>query len=241
MALLCPEYRDMQLNLSNKLMLNFGNQIMIVCNVGTESELEGMSFSILFTTIPVKRSYPGTVIHLSPFNLHAQYPPIQNAILDEQERHKNHILKKNFRIFFEDDLFVTNPDIENRDQIIAFLCERLYAKKYVESDFTENVYRRENAATTAFGHIAIPHSVDMDAIKTCVSVAISKKGFHWGANTVHLVLLLAINRADKTVFRELCESLINLFQEENILHEVRNCISLKDFKQLIYNHIDSLL
>ncbi|MFQ7536008.1 MAG: PTS sugar transporter subunit IIA [Clostridium sp.] len=40
--------------------------------------------------------------------------------------------------------------------------------------------RRENAATTAFGGIAIPHAVEMDAMKTSIAVAISKNGIQWG-------------------------------------------------------------
>ncbi|MCD8120774.1 MAG: PRD domain-containing protein [Clostridiales bacterium] len=237
-ALLCPDYRDLSADLSNRLLLNFGGQINLVCITNTEDALADVSFSILFTTIDVHRTCACRVVKISPFHLSAQYPLIEDAIVDEQNWHKNHILKKNFRFFFEEELFLANPPMETRDQVITRLCDCLLTKSYVDSGFEEHVYRREDAASTAFGHIAIPHSASMDAIKTCVAVAISRKGFRWGANTVHLVLLLAINKADKKTFRELYESLITLFCEDSMIQEIRGCDSFKDFKSFIYNHID---
>lgn len=238
-VLLCPAYRDLGTDLLNRLLLNFGNQIDIVCNVNSEKELAGKHFSILFTTIPVSGHYPCHVVELSPFNLAAQYGLVEDAILAEQDWHKNHILKKNFNFFFEEDLFLANPPMETKNQIITKLCDCLLLKNYVDSSFEEKVKRRENAATTAFGNIAIPHSVDMDAIKTSVAVAVSKKGFRWDTNTVHLVLMLSINKADKRTFRELYESLIALFSEEGMIQEIRGCSSFKDFKEFIYTHIGS--
>lgn len=141
-----------------------------------------------------------------------------------------------FHTFFEEELFLINPKSSNREQILNNLCKILQEKEYVDEDFESSVLKRENAATTAFGNIAIPHSVDMNAIKTCVSVAISKNGFQWGNNTVYVVFLLAINKADKTTFRELYESLVSLFVDDDIIQEMRGCSSFKNFEQLIYNH-----
>lgn len=91
---------------------------------------------------------------------------------------------------------------------------------------------------THIGHIAIPHSTDMDAIKTSIAVAVSKKGFQWDNNTVHLVFLLAINKADKKTFRELYESLISLFSNDSILQEARSCTTFEEFETLVYSNIN---
>ncbi|MDO5405865.1 MAG: PTS sugar transporter subunit IIA [Eubacteriales bacterium] len=238
-ALLCPDYRNLSSDLSNRLLLNFSNQIDIVCSVNSEEDLKDRQFSILFTTLPVHRTYPGHVVQISPFDLSSQYEQIEDAIIAEQDWHNNHILKKNFDFFFEEDLFLANPPMTSKNQIITKLCDTLLLKKYVDSTFEEKVYRRENAASTAFGHIAIPHSIEMDAIKTSVAVAVSHKGFIWDNNTVHLVLLISINRADKKTFRELYESLIMLFHEDKMVQEIRSCTSFQDFRDFIYTHIGS--
>lgn len=238
-VLLCPDYRNMCVELLNKLLLNFGNQIKFIKSVHREEELEGLDFRILFTTLPLYEEHSFICINISPFNLASQYELIQDTISREQDNYKNYKLRTNFHSFFEKDLFVSNPDIEDKEEILSFLCDKLYKKKYTEINFEEKIFKRENAATTAFKNIAIPHSMDMDAIKTSIAVAISKKGFIWDNNTVHLVLLLAINKADKRTFRELYESLISLFNEDSMIQEVKSCLSFKDFESLIYNNIQA--
>lgn len=78
----------------------------------------------------------------------------------------------------------------------------------------------------------------MDAIKTSIAVGVSKKGIQWGNHTVHLVFLLAINKADKKDFRNLYESLINIFSDKHILQEVKNCQTFQDFENLVYAFMD---
>lgn len=235
-VLLCPNYRNISTELLNNLLFNFGNQLDIIGNVYAENDLKNLSFSLLLTTVPLNQPYNCDVVQISPFNLNTQYNMIYNTILKRQDTNKNKTLRTNFHTFFESDLFLINPKLNNREQILHYLCEILKQKEYVDKDFESSVLKRENAATTAFGNIAIPHSVDMNAVKTSVSVAISKSGFQWGGNTVYVVFLLAINKADKTTFRELYESLASLFGDENIILEIRKCNSFKDFEQLIYNH-----
>lgn len=245
--LLCPDYRDMSSNLLNTLLLNFGNQINIIRSVHSEEELRKLikelgsfDFMMIFTTIPLLQTENDfTVVNITPFNLENQYGMILDTILRNQGMYKNQKLRTNFHTFFEEDLFIADSPIHSKNKILNFLCDKLQEKNYVDPEFEKNVYRRENAATTAFGNIAIPHSMDMDAIKTSIAVAISKKGLQWGTNTVHLVLLLAINKADKKTFRELYESLISIFSEESIIQEIRNCSCFKDFETLIYHHIDT--
>ncbi|MCI8565422.1 MAG: PTS transporter subunit EIIA [Lachnospiraceae bacterium] len=237
-AVLCPEYRGLHNNLLNSLLLDFGNQIHIVQSVHREEDLMSLSgCSILFTTVPLRESYDCYVVTLSPFALDSQYDLIQDALAHTRNRYVNEKLRKNFHQFFEKGLFLLNPPLEGRSQVLSQLCQALQELNYVDENFLDNVYRREHAATTAFANIAIPHAVEMDAIKTSVAVAVSRKGFQWDGHTVYLVLLLAINKADKKIFRELYESLISLFSEDSILQEVRACGGFKDFEKIIYTHI----
>ena len=236
-AVVCPEYRSLHANLLNSLLLDFGNQIHIVQSVHREEDLSLANCGVLFTTIPLRESYDCYVVTLSPFALDSQYDLIQDALSRTRNRYVNYKLRQNFHQFFEKSLFLLNPPLEGRSQILRQLYEALYQKNYVKENFLENVYRREHAATTAFANIAIPHAVEMDAIKTSVAVAVSRKGFEWEGHTVYLVLLLAINKADRKIFRELYESLISLFSEDSILGEVRACRSFEDFERIIYTHV----
>ena len=151
-VLLCPDYQNLCIGLSNKLM---------------------------------------------PFNLAAQYHIIQEALAKHELFYSNYKLRTCFHTFFEEDLTLMNPEDTDWKQVLSCLCQKLCEKNYTDPDFEEKVFRWEYAATTAFGNIAIPHSAYMDTIKTSIALAISRKGVPWGSGTVHLVLLLAINKADK--------------------------------------------
>lgn len=238
-AILSPNYLGISEQIMNSLMLNFGNQINMLGCVGSEEAAEEFKnpISILFSTIPIKKKHNFIIVQLSPMNITSQFKLVQDAILESKEVYNNYKLKVNFDKFFEEDLFVCNSNLKTKQQVLTSLCDKLLIKNYVDSSFEESIYRRESAATTAFGNIAIPHSVDMNAYKTSIAVAISKEGFIWDFKTVHVVFLLAINKADRKLFRPLYESLIYLFSEERVISEIRNCSSFKEFKSIIYSEI----
>lgn len=242
-AILCPNYHNMADQIMNSLMLNFGNQLNIVGSIHNENDYHTLNnpVSILFTTIPVTNTIINTntnepldVVSISPLNLNSQFSIIQNAILQSQEKYRDRKLKVKFNDFFESDLFVVDSKLKKKKQVLAKLCDCLLVQNFVDTSFEESVYKRENAAGTAFGNVAIPHSIEMNAIKTSIAVAVSKEGFQWDSNIVHVVLLLAINKADRRSFRALYESLISLFSEDKVIQEIRNCTSFDEFKSIIY-------
>lgn len=242
-AILCPNYHNMADQIMNSLMLNFGNQLNMVGSIHNENDFYTLNnpVSILFTTIPVttkiintNTNEPLDVVLISPLNLKSQFSVIQNAILQAQEKYRDRKLKVKFNDFFEQSLFVVDSKLKNKKQVLTKLCDCLLVQNYVDTNFEESVYKRENAAGTAFGNVAIPHSIEMNAIKTSIAVAISKEGIQWNSNIVHIVLLLAINKADRRSFRALYESLISLFSEDKVIQEIRNCTSFDEFKSIIY-------
>lgn len=241
-VLICPDYHNMAQQITNTLLINFGNQINLLDCLHHENQIKEVKnqIAIIFSLIPlsIKPEANQMIVYLSPLNLSSQFETIQNALTKSSESYKDYTLRLNFHEYFEEDLFVINDNFKTKEQVLTYLCDRLSTKNYVDSNFEEKVYQRENAATTAFGNIAIPHTVDMNAIKTSISVCISKKGIQWGKNTVYIVLLLAINKADRRQFRYLYESLISIFTENNIVQEVRNCNSFKQFENFVYSWIE---
>ena len=242
-AILCPNYHNMADQIMNSLMLNFGNQLNMVGSIHSENDFNTLNnpVSILFTTIPITSKIVNTysnepldIVSISPLNLNNQFSLIQDAILQSQEKYRDRKLKVKFNDFFEQSLFVVDSKLKSKKQVLAKLCDCLLVQNYVDTNFEESVYRRENAAGTAFGNVAIPHSIEMNAIKTSIAVAVSKEGFQWDSNIVHVVLLLAINKADRRSFRALYESLISLFSKDKVIQEIRNCTSFDEFKSIIY-------
>ena len=158
-------------------------------------------------------------------------------IIENKYKHNIYNFQKNFHNFFEKDLFTYYDIMSSRDEVLSYLCQQLLTKNYVDDTFHDKVCSREHAATTAFDGIAIPHSVEMDAIKTSVAIAISKKGIQWGNQNVSIVFLIAINKADRKTFKELYEFIISLCNNKDIMKLIKECSSFNTFKKIINNHL----
>lgn len=243
-VLLCPQYYDVADNIYNTLMLNFGNQVNMVAVVSDESQLQRVlneyMVSVIWTLLPLEKDYPECrVVQLPPFHLSSMFGEIQQVLQESSSAFNNQILKDNFSHFFDPDLFYVNPRFEDKDALLHWMCGRLLDKGYIEAGFVENVLKREQAATTSFGHIAIPHSVNMDAIKTTISVALFPQGITWGNRLVYVVFLLSLNKTDQRKFRYLYESLVDLFSEEAVVLQARSLLSFGGFKNMIYSNLES--
>lgn len=235
--LLCPDYMNMTSIIYNKLLIDFGNQINIIKTISYEHELEKLHYDILITTVPLKNQNEHEICTIPPFNFESSFSHLQQCIENFKINQKNFILKKNFNDFFSEELFLANPLENEKNAVLHRLCERMVELEYVTSDFEENVLVREKAASTAFVNIAIPHAMEMEALKTCIGVVISKQGIRWDQQCIHLVLLVAINKVDKRIFHDLYEALVILFSNDKVMELVSKCTSFSDFEKLIYSSI----
>jgi lichenan operon transcriptional antiterminator len=125
----------------------------------------------------------------------------------------------------------------SKQEVITTIYEKMEKLGFVLPSFKAHVFERENASSTSFGQIAIPHSVHMDALQTKIGVAVSKEGISWGNNIVNIVLLIAINKLDKKIFLTINDSILSLFENQNIFKIMKNAESLADFKDIVFFHI----
>ena len=170
-------------------------------------------------------------------------PPLKKAmdlklifekIQEVIDQKKLHILSESFSDFFHESLFYLHTDAGlKKEQIIRILHDKLYAQGYTSPSFYEDVIKREEAASTAFGCIAVPHSMKMDARRTGIALALSKQGITWDKQIVHVVLLIAIHEQESHLFRKLYEALILLFSQKHVPDQIRECKTFQEFKQLL--------
>ncbi|GLC79068.1 BglG family transcription antiterminator [Lacrimispora brassicae] len=232
-VLLCPSYMNIESRLYNELLINFSSDINIVASVRDSHQLEELNFDLLISTVKVKTSAACETAVISPFMTSGDKLEIQERIENSLNNKKNKMLTRHFNDYFEKELFFVSHGPLDKMEAIEMLTNNLYHKEYVRGDYRENVLARERAACTAFGKIAIPHSVEMNAYKTCASVLISSKGIRWENQLVYVVLMIAINKLDNHVFKELYESLVVIFSEETNIELFRECRSYEEFESTL--------
>lgn len=88
-------------------------------------------------------------------------------------------------------------------------------------------------SSTAFDQIAIPHSVQTDAIESCIAIAIAPGGIQWGPDTVNVVLLVAMSGIDTDAFRVVYEAIVSLFDDKEILRLACEIKTFEEFKRLV--------
>lgn len=237
--LLCPSYRHLAQQLYNNLLIHFDGQINIVSTISYEYQLEQASFDLLLTTIPLQHADKYEAVSISPFVQSLDHAAIYEALYAIRKKKKQAVLRENFSFFFQKELFFIDPVANGKEKLIRSLCDVLEELEYVTPSYYTSVIQREQASSTAFGSIAIPHSVSTNACRTSISVVISKAGIAWDTHTIHIIFLIAISQMEKKTFQDLYEALIGLFDDENMLRILKEVRSFEEFEQLITSHTAS--
>ena len=237
-VLLCPSYIDISNQLYNKILLTYSNEIDIISLVQQSSEIGNLKYDLLISTIRLENSSAVNVL-ISPFLSQKDKINIQDGIESARNRIISRSLKKHFNDYFEEDLFFYRPeDIRSREEAISFLADNLIRMEYVNENFKESVMRRELAATTAFGLFAVPHSMEMNALKTTVSVLIDPSGITWEDQRIFVVLMMSIRSQNHEEFTQLYEALIAVFSEEENIRTICSCRTFEDYRKTLLDLID---
>lgn len=232
--ILCPEYLNIGNLLYNKILMDFGEQISIEKLVSFESEIENEAFDLLITTLPLPESSDYITVLLPPLPMNYDKNKIMEAITRIENIKKSRILADNIDFYFNEDLFYLKTHQTDKKEIIDELAEQMISLGYVHNDFKEEVWKRERASSTAFMNIAIPHPMKMSAYKTSIAVVICPKGIEWkDQHFVNVVFMIAFNKIDNKHFHNLYESLILLFNEPEVITEIKKCKNFEDFKRII--------
>ena len=214
-VLLCPEYRGIETMIYNQLMLNYSGEIEILAVVPQPEELKNYTFDLLFATVETEKGNWQETQLISPFTLKEMQVEIFEKIQQVKSHMKREVLRSNFASYFSARLFYSDPPFKDRDELLTKVCGDMEAMGYVNPDFIDKVLERDLASPTAFGKIALPHSIHMDAIRTSIAVVISRQGISWGdGKIVNLVLLTAINKVDSGNFSSIYEALLSILDDE---------------------------
>lgn len=233
-VLLCPDYYGMRDELVAHLLNHLGQQIALTAVCGHEDEIPDTPFDVLISTVNPSRAYRNVIV-IPPFKTAVNMKELVGRLQDIADQCKLRSIASSYRTFFQPDLFrVFGGASERRNEVIRTLTGLLMKYGYVSEGFLQDVMRREEAASTAFRDVAVPHAMNMSAHRTGIAVAVAPDGIAWGDRYVHVVLLIAIEEHDLPVFQELYEALILLFSREEFVTAVRQCASFETFEQLLF-------
>lgn len=231
--LLCPNYLDFDTKMHNHLIMCFGNEIDLIARVNSPEQIKKYTFDLLITTMSLQTvSSDYEIIEVPLLGIDNYKLKIETCIEAIKDKQRTILLKQNFEHFFSKELFlVDKKDDLGKKEAMKRMADKMIAMEVVQSDFYERILERDTASSTGFPNIAIPHSVNMDAIKTSVCTMLCPSGIQWDGQHVKIILAIAIHKADRNIFQELYQSLVRLFNDEKNVNLLVKTDSFESFEQ----------
>lgn len=133
--------------------------------------------------------------------------------------------------YFEEELYFPQIELENRESVLEYLCNKIVQKGYASEELFANTLEREKIAPTAFANqIAMPHPMRSCAYKTVIAVATLKKPIFWGNLNVRLVFLLVVRGSDMRYMNSFFDLTAKLVWEKK---KIKKLLSLSQFEEFI--------
>ena len=99
-----------------------------------------------------------------------------------------------------------------------------------EPSFADDVLAREELSSTAFGnHLAVPHSLTPSAHRSFLSVVVNDTPMSWGDEQVNIIILLGLGETDRSAFRLLFDTLLEVLSESQNVAALLGCTDYDDF------------
>ena len=208
-ALVNLDYSDSSAYIANKIMTRFSDAIRDIDCFSDENELNEDAYDLIISTFKLSKVYKNNIAVSLFLNEH--------DILNIQQTIDNILFQKTrlddtFIKLFHRDLFICyNEKAVDENSIIEVLSQFLVKAKVEDATFTKRVLEREQASSTSYLNIAIPHTFNLSSKKTSIAVAIFHNPINWGSSDINIALLLSVSKNDQKSFVKMMEKIIKLF------------------------------
>lgn len=230
-VVIAPNYQQINLLISKKLAEKFDDSLSIekVYSSTIAKEVLPKSTELIVTTENLEWQTDLPIVKVKTFLTIKDMTEIQQEIRKISAQKKQTELRNYLDWYFPKELFYKNLNIQNKEELIHYLVSNLEKNDYVHADFEEAVIKREGLSSTAYGNVAMPHTLDTDSIKTRISVVLSKEPIKWDDSQVNIVCLIAVNKKDRKVFSPIFQALITVLSEVENVVELMKAVDYREF------------
>lgn len=229
-VVLCPQYYDLDIQLVSKLNRSFQDTLLIKHLLTKEESLSSVNeYDLLISTYRphMELNKPVFIVHplLTAHDIHT----IQ-TYLDERMNQKKYLtLKENITTIFPKALFHCDQPYHDQQETMFQMCAMMEAEGCVNQTFYQEIMNRESISSTAFDNFAIPHSLKMDAKKTCVCVSIHHKPISWGEHMINFVFMISVNQLERKIFKDIFSSLSDILIDPQKMTQMLKVKTYEEF------------
>lgn len=226
-TILIPDYQGKFLSIVDQIEKNFGSELAITKVVTTESTVENDLDLLIAFTDRISTRVPS--VQISPFFTKNDNRMLKNKIDEIGNEKRRRAFDSQIGTFFDQRFFTISRQLKTKEAVIEHIANAFYQAKVTDQDYQKDLLDREQMSSTAFGKIAIPHSLTMKAHSTKGFIYINPNGLTWGTSRVYLVFALAVRKEDSKLFRNIFDRLSDVMTEEKNIAELVGSTSYEDF------------
>lgn len=236
-----PTYHNLSDKLYEKISRDFEDSLFITDIVHDELELKNADFELMISIHDAPINFTQKNIKITPFYTEQDKIKLEEIIKDiGKEKTKDRILG-NFREFIKEQYFYSSIDNVTKDTILKSMSKKITEDGFVPDTFYDEIVERETISSTAFGNLAIPHTLKMSAYRTVISIGIFKKPIDWNGTQVKFIILLAISKNDRKLFVEIFDVFANIFTHPTFINKIDHGISYEQFMNIVDTSLDEIL
>lgn len=228
-TLICPSYYDMHVDLSEKILAAFDDALdlkKIITEV--DAPISNLNQELIISTIPL----PDTVdyVKITPFFNERDKNILTKSIKKINFGKQQLKMKKVIEQYFSKELFEKNRHYESKYQLIHHMTNHLADLKRVNQTFEEEILRREDMSSTSFGNgLAMPHSMEMNALKTSLYFVINEEPMLWDEEYVQIIVMIAMNKSERKEFRKIFNLIIESLDNRETIDSLLKADSYEEF------------
>ena len=232
-TILVPHYYNMNIQVLDKLQKNFADDLEIQNILTDEKELQYVETELILSAVKLNQLVTTPYVVINPFFTLEDRQQVSAKIFDIKEKKRRDQFSRNFLSIVDERHFLYTTESQKWEDLLSQLCSQLNEDGVVDEVFFSQVMEREQLSSTAFGSVAIPHSLTMNAKRTGISIVVNPNGIQWGSSTVTLVFLIAISHRNRHVFREIFDDLAMICTDEQNVHRLSHLNTLETFSEML--------
>jgi lichenan operon transcriptional antiterminator len=240
-VLLFPRFYDYGERLISQLADSFDSMIVIQGVIARLEELPPIAahIDLVISVMRIPHSYHAEFVCVNPFLTECDFDAIRSRVEKIRQHKKKRRLFEHLNQMSGPAVFNRNIAFRNEDEAIRYMADLMIKHGYAGNTFADEVLSREHSYSTAYGNIAIPHSLQMSAKKTGMSVLINDKPIPWGESMVNIVLLFTIEKETRNLFYDIFDNLVTLLLEAPNAAKIIECETFDDFINTIIDCLGS--
>ena len=135
---------------------------------------------------------------------------------------------------FKESLFFNHLDVDTRDEALENITSKLIDECYITQCVKENIFKREDLASTEIGElVAIPHDMNEEIKQSFISVSVFNKAITWDKEKVQVVFFIGMSTVDKEEWKSYLEQIYKNIIDGEIIRKIIKCQNFEELKMLV--------